>query len=284
MKPQYLKLLKGVIALTAFVILCYKAPLKINLGDSPSVQIGDVSKTETDTLIKTIETSQEKEREHVTETVESTKHKAIGLTYLRQAISKHHGCRLGAITAYGSGVVIFGDNGFAYISIPDGLRRILNNMREHNKRIKDIVLTNSGYYCVIYDKNGWWGNVPPQMKDKLNKFNSDHELIMSISISENGKCTIVTDKHWWASDHNDFDYIKARQQETNYGPKSICTSNDGLCVILDNDFVFSKGSAEIVRARLQELKDESWWPDRIVFTDYGTFLMTNEKETCTYHM
>lgn len=272
MRPQYLKILKGVIAVAAFVLLCYKAPIKINLGGIPSVQIGEESSA------LQVEEKKQEANALVSETEESTKHVAVGLPSLNQAITEHNSCRLGAITAYGAGIVIFGDNGYSCCSIPDGLSRIVKDLRSRKKVIDDIVLTKSGYYCCVYDRNGWSGKIPSGMREKLNEYNKAREKILSISVSENGKYVIVTDKHYHASDHENNKFIEeTRQKNKNKFVKSVCVTDRGICVILGDGTIRCQGTAKHL---IQEMEGIPFWPDRIVFTDYDTYLMTSKDGRC----
>lgn len=146
---------------------------------------------------------------------------ATPLTYLKNQIDDREKCRLGAITEYGKGIVIHGNNGYAYSSIPNSLIEKIKEIRENKNRISSITLTNSGYYCIVYQRNAWYGVVPQKMSEKLHEFNNNQEEIWSVSISENGDFAIVTDKHYYAS--NDSDFNSMNKAKDKYGSiKDVC--------------------------------------------------------------
>ncbi len=204
---------------------------------------------------------------------------AKALSYLTECIQKWDKCRLGAITENGSGIVIYGGNGNARTGVNSSFSEKIQKLNEDASIIKSLALTNSGYYCVVWGRNEWSGNVPERMNNYLNQFKNNNEEFLCVSISENGSYLVITDKQMVASNSTDMsNLIKARDT---YGTvKYACVTNLGLIVICQNGIFYSN-----IPSNLEEkLKSISFKPDKIVFTDSGTYLITNDKEDWSFSM
>lgn len=201
---------------------------------------------------------------------------AESLSYLSSQIKEQGECRLGAITEFGSGIVIFGNNGASSISVPESF---WNKIKAIDTKINSLALTNSGYYCVVYERNGWFGHVPEKMKRKLNEFNENAEEILSISISENGDYAIVTDEHFIASNSSDHSNMKNAYDK--YGSiKNVCITNKSICVVCQDGILYDN-----IPSNLEgKLNSIDYHPDHVTYTDSGTYLITTETGTYSYHM
>lgn len=260
-----------------FVIFYPKLPFRINVqiekdsSESKSESVMDESGNN-----KVAESSQEGLIDNISA---NEKGNAVGLAHITKSISERRGCRLGAITGTGSGIVIFGNNGYSYSSIPEALSNEIKKLNSDGEKINSIAITASGYYCVVFGHNGWYGKVPENMRKKLNKFNQDQEEIKSVSISEKGDYAIVTDKHFLASNIDDHNYMQKAQKYYGY-VKSVCITDNAICVVCDKGVYYHNIKEKLI-ARLKEIE---FLPDRVVFTDYDTFLITTEGGNYTYHM
>lgn len=196
---------------------------------------------------------------------------ATALTYITTHIKEKEECRLGAITENGKGVVIYGNNGYCYSLIPDGMSETIKELNSNQNKISSVSLTGSGYYCVVYGRNGWSGVVPDGMKEYLNKFNENREEIKSVSICENGNYAIVTDEHFIAS--NSTDLSNMRSANDKYGPiKHVCITDKGICVVCQNGIYYDNIPSNLEA----KLKSIDFHPDHVAFTDSGTYLITTE--------
>lgn len=201
---------------------------------------------------------------------------AIALTYITSQIKEKGKCRLGTITENGKGIVIFGNNGASWCSIPNSLSE---KVKEINGIISSVTMTYSGYYCIIYDRNAWYGIVPENMKTKLNQFNNNGEQIRSVSISEDGSFAIVTNEHFIAS--NTSDYSNMKKAYDLYGSiKDVCITNKGICIVCQNGIFYSNIPSNLET----KLKSIDYHPDHITYTDSGTFLITTESGWYSYNM
>lgn len=201
---------------------------------------------------------------------------AEGLNSLTSKINEQGECRLGTITEFGSGVVIFGNNGASSISIPESF---WNKIKAIDTKINSLALTNSGYYCVVYGRNRWFGHVPEDMKSKLNEFNENAEEILSVSINENGDYAIVTDEHFVAS--NSSDHSNMKNAYNKYGSiKNVCITNKGICIVCQKGIYYDN-----IPSNLEDkLKSIDYQPDHVTYTDSGTFLITTETGSYSYRM
>lgn len=205
---------------------------------------------------------------------------ATGLSYLTTCIKGWEKCRLGALTESGAGVAVYGGNGYATTgNLNSSFVAKIKELNGNKETFKSVTATSSGYYCIVYARNGWYGSVPEDMKLKLNQFNNDREDIYCVSIAENGDFVIITDKHIYAS--NSTDKSNLNKASDKYGHiKYACVTNRALVVICQNGIFYSN-----IPTNLEvKLKSISFKPDKITFTDSGTYLITNENEAYSYNM
>lgn len=196
---------------------------------------------------------------------------ATALTYLTDAIKEKQSCQHGAITET-KGVIIMQDYGYNHTAgINSYLANKIKELNQSRTKITSIAMTNSGYYCVTYEKNGYYGYMPGDMSTKMKEFNNNGETIYCVSISENGAYVIVTDKHFVAS--NSTDNTNMKKASDKYGTiKDVCITNLGICIICSQG-VYYRNIPTNVEEKIKSCKVK---PDHIRFTDSGTFLITYE--------
>ena len=205
---------------------------------------------------------------------------ATALNYLTTSIKSWNKCRLGALTESGAGIAVYGSNGYATTgNLNSSFIAKIKELNNQKETFKSVTTTSSGYYCIVYGRNGWFGYVPESMKTVLNQYNSDREDIYCVSIAENGDYVIISDKHIQASNSTDMTNLKKASEK--YGHiKYASITNRGLVVVCENGIYYSN-----IPTNLEvKLKSISFRPDKIVFTDSGTYLITNESETYSYNM
>jgi len=205
---------------------------------------------------------------------------AKALDYLSTSIQGWKKCRLGAITESGAGIVVYGSNGYATKGNLNGnLVAKIKELNNQKETFKSIAITNSGYYCVVYGRNGWYGYMPERLKTILNQYNSNKEDIYCVSIAENGDFIVISDKHYFASNTTDMSYLKKACDK--YGlVKYASVTNRGLIVVCEKGILYNN-----IPTNLEvKLKSINFQPDKVVFTDSGTYLITNESESFCYYM
>lgn len=206
--------------------------------------------------------------------------KGMGRKYLRDAVDKSGKCQMGALSEDGSGVVVYGDYGFARTAgLPSGLNKAIDDIYAKKYKFKSIAYTSLGYYCVVYGRNGWTGFMPDGLKAKLNEYNSNYDEIRCVSISQLGSYVVISDKQFVASDPSHRQsMITARDK---YGTiKYACITDYGICVVCANGVYYRN----IPSALADKLKHISFIPDKIVFTDCGSYLISNEAGNYSYNM
>lgn len=204
---------------------------------------------------------------------------ATALEYIVEQIKAKGEARLGAVTEHGKGIVVYGNKGASWTSIPDYLSEKFKSIYEENEKVNSVALTYSGYYCVVYDRNAWYGVVPDAMKAKLNEFNANGEEILGVSISENSDFAIVTDEHYYASNSSDKSNMDVAKEK--YGTiKDVCITNKGICVVCQNGIYYDNIPSNVE----EKLKSIDFHPDHVAYTDSGTFLITTESGTYAYRL
>ena len=205
---------------------------------------------------------------------------AKALNSLTTSISGWNKCRLGSITENGMGVVVYGVNGYSITgNLNSYLISKLKELNNQKETFKSVAVTNYGYYCVVYGRNGWYGYVPERLKTTLNQFNNNKEDIYCVSIAENGDYVVISDKHFEASNTTDMSNMKKASEK--YGHvKYACVTNRGLIVVCEKGIFYSNVPTNLEVA----LKSINFRPDKVVFTDSGTYLITNESESFKFNM
>lgn len=205
----------------------------------------------------------------------------LGRKYLRDAVDERGKCQMGALLEDGTGVVVYGGYGYARTAgLPSGLNSAIDKIYAQKYKFKSIAYsTLLGYYCVVYGRNGWIGVVPDGMKTKLDEYNANYDEIKCVSINQFGNYVVISDKYFVASNQEHREaMIYARDK---YGSlKYVCITDLGICVVCENGVYYKN----VPSALADKLKKISFVPDRVVFTDCGSYLITNEAGNYTYHM
>ena len=207
---------------------------------------------------------------------------AKALSYITTTIKEwgDNGCRTGAITEQERGVAIYGDNGYCYTSaVYDGLKNRIKEYNNDKKKITDVTMTDSGYWCIVWGKNGYSGVMPDKMKELMSKYNDDGEEILSVSICENGNFSIITDKHYYASHETDHANLK-RAIEKFGAIKSACVTNKGIVICCERGVYYKDIPTNVEEA----LKDQDFRPRVVKFTDSGTYLITDGIKKRSWYM
>ena len=157
-----------------------------------------------------------------------------------------------------------------------------NAIKEFNNkeyRIVDVTVTDSGWWCVVWGKNGYRGHMPDAMSEAMKKFNKDGEEIWSVSICENGNWSIITNKHWDASHETDKKNLRAAAEK--FGTiRSCCVTNKGIVICCDRGIYYKD-----IPTKVEEgIKKQDYRPKVVKFTDSGTYLITDGDKRRGYYM
>ncbi len=196
------------------------------------------------------------------------------LIHISKSINSWGQCRLGALTEEESGIAVYGNNGYATIGIKEELLSKIKEINDSGKTIKSVTITKMGYYCMVYERNGWFGDVPESLKTILNQYNKDMEDIYCVSIADNGDYVAISNEHFCAS--NPTDYERLNEANILYGcVKFACTTARAICVVCENGIYYHNIPSKLETT----LKNISFKPDKVEFTDSGTYLITNDRGT-----
>lgn len=190
------------------------------------------------------------------------------------------GCRTGAITENERGVAIYGENGYVFTgAIPESMKTAIRNCNDRSQHIVDLTVTDSGYWCVVWDRNNYDGNLPTEMSNMLRQYKRDGEEIYSVSICENGNFAIVTDKHYYASHETDNANMKRAAEKfgTIY---SCCVTNRGIIVCCSRGVYYKDIPNNIETA----MKKQSFRIKYAKYTDSGTYLITDGDKRRAWYM
>lgn len=197
--------------------------------------------------------------------------KAQGLSSLVDAVKEWKACRTGALTETGTGIVVYGGNGYSSIGIPSSLSEKLQEINAEKLRIKDVTITNDNtYWCIVYGGNSCYHVTPSALSEKIKEYVNNGEEIYSVSINESGGWAIVTEEHYAASTDFDLEVMEAANEK--FGMiLSVCTTKKGIVVCCKNG-VYYEGIPSNVEEKLKEL---DYIPRIVKYTDGGTYLITD---------
>lgn len=195
-------------------------------------------------------------------------------------LSKNTSCRLGGLSCNRKGIIVREKNNvFMTDDVSETFKTILRNVQNNKHKINAIALTGSDYYCVVWDDNKWDGKVTVNMKDKLNGYIKNGEKILDLSICDDGNFVILTDKHVYASRKSDMDFII--DSEDKYGQsKSFCITTYGICVVCEYCIVYRNIPENVASA----IKSTHMRPDKVVYTDAGTYIFSTTGGKCEYYI
>lgn len=180
--------------------------------------------------------------------------------------------RLAGITSNRRGILV-SDNCqyFCTQEVPQPLSDKMKQIQQHGDRLNSITITGSGYYCITWDKNSWFGKVTDAMRNKIRDFVTKGDELLNVSIADDGNFTILTDRHVYASRQSDLNLIK--KAETMYGDsKCITITTKGICVVCEYGILYSNVPVQLAN-RLKEIGKH---PDFVTYTDSGTYFMSDD--------
>lgn len=215
---------------------------------------------------------------------------AKALTTLAEAISKWEKCKTGTITEKGTGVAIYGSNGWQtmgmYSEAEKELANKLENINENRYTILDVCMTSDNRWCIVYSKqeghtSASWYNAPNGAGDKLKQFFADGDLLRSVSFTDKDY-VIITDKHYTAS--NDWDKERLDKAHELYGSiLSVCTTSKGIIVVCQRGVYYDR-IPEKVAYKIRSFIEKYGAIQFVKFTDSGTCLITSKDESYMYYM
>ena len=211
-----------------------------------------------------------------------TKNTSKPLPLIRDTIKQWGTCRLASFTDKGQGVIVKGHNEFVYTqNIPEGMKRVLESLKENPYAyIAEIGITEY-YWFVIYKDSIWHGKgyVPDRFKKDLNYLFQTNMLIQSISMNDDGDYIVVTNKKHIATRYKDQELIR------NAGRGKILSAhitNDGALMSFERGIKGYCVPNEIIEKLEAIAKETETSLQLIRFTDGGLYLFANEDYYSTF--
>ncbi len=215
---------------------------------------------------------------------------AKALTTLTEAITKWGKCKTGTITEKGTGVAIYGSNGWQtmgmYSEAEKELANKLDDINENRYTILDVCMTSDNRWCIVYSKqeghtSASWYNAPNGAGDKIKQFLADGDMLRSVSFTDKDY-VIITDKHYTAS--NDWDKERLDKAHELYGSiLSVCTTSKGIVVVCQRGVYYDR-IPEKVAYKIRSFIEKYGAIQFVKFTDSGTCLITSKDESYMYYM
>ena len=157
-----------------------------------------------------------------------------------------------------------------------------DKLKEYNEagyHITDVTVTDSGYWCIVWGDNGYWGVLPDKMKELMAQYNKDRETILAVSICENGNFAIITDKHFYAS--HETDHSNLQKAIDKFGTiRSVCITNKGIVICCDGGVYYQNIPSNVEEA----IKEQDFRPRVVKYTDSGTYLITDGDKLRSWYM
>jgi len=163
-----------------------------------------------------------------------------GRSYIREQIQKWGSCRTVAITKTNGDIAIYGQNGWAGIDLPKELEKTIRKLNADGEFVKEVVLTESGRWLILYADNGlYWGGISDndRMLIKLKEYNSQKEEITSVSFNDRGEWIIVTKNYFAASSGDLVTWLKEGNEK--FGQIwTVCISEDGMVAVFETGYKY----------------------------------------------
>lgn len=201
---------------------------------------------------------------------------------IRLKLKEWGGCRLASITDYGKAVIVKGGNTVFYTDkIPNGMKKVLDQLSEANNVYIAEVCVTEYYWFVIYKDNAWHGKgyVPERFKKDLNYLFAKNSFIKSITMNDAGEYIVVANTDTIITRYKDQELVRSVQ---NGRLLSAQVTNDGVLLCFERG-ILGESIPEEINAKLSEVfKEKNLGYDVIKFTDAGLFLFANNDSFSCY--
>lgn len=200
-------------------------------------------------------------------------------------------CRSGCITEGGKGVLFkdLNENNYEGLSYAEFREKINEYEKDTSYSVYGAAITDSGYYCLIYDEgllsdHEWYGKVPSAMKSVLDDCVAKSQSFYSVSIAENGDYAIITDERINSCSSNSRVQNALNKAETLYGEVLYADITNLGVVACCKMGVYYENIPTNVAERIQKWVKAKRVIKFISFTDSGTFIMSDEDNAATFCM
>jgi hypothetical protein len=152
--------------------------------------------------------------------------------YIRNSIKEWGLCHNVAITKTNGDIALTGKNTVAYANIPSSLVDAIQELRNSGENIKDIQLTESGRWLILYGNNGcWWDGLSDDdtLLQELQWYNQRGEVITSVTFNDYGDWVVTTENNFSCSDTGIQTWLEEGIEK--YGSIWAVSIGDDDCVV-----------------------------------------------------
>lgn len=200
-------------------------------------------------------------------------------SHLKECIGKWGQCKVVGLNSKGSGVAIYGSNGYAYESITDKFADELKKRNNQKVNFIDVNITESEAYVFIFDQNGYlFRGAPTAFSERIKVINKNGGTILSASFNDKGKWAIITTKANYG-DNETMAFINKAKQKYG-GVLSVFLSENGCIACCSRGFFFENIPQKVV----EQIKGISFKPNFVKFTDDGLSVITNKNGAYWYYL
>ena len=146
-------------------------------------------------------------------------------------------CRLVAISQTNGDIAINGGNGYEADGVPPKMIKDIMEIRNIQRPIQDICITENGDYVIIYGDNGLKcsNDIPDAMFNSLIKMNDNCERITSAALNDNGDWIVISESHFETSNPELDDLVN--QGLAQHGTlHSACLTNNSCIIVYENGY------------------------------------------------
>ena len=175
-------------------------------------------------------------------------------SYIKREIQSWGQCKNVALTKKNGNVALYGKNGYVMSDCPNEMLNVMKDLRQKDLLIKDVHVTESGKWLIVFEENGFHGNgLPASLNNKLYEFNNMGEAILSVSFNDKNEWIVITENYYAASNSVIQKWIENAAKQ--YGQAlSTCVTNETRSVVFRNGWVMN---GDIDNALLRSLKSAS---------------------------
>lgn len=269
-----------------------KLTIKINANDDPEERT-DYMKIKCGNAELRIDIKQDAAEYKCSGTTRSYTDNAKALKHLVEVLKENWNqeCRRGCITEGGKGVLFknLNKNNYEGLSYAEFREKINEYEKDTSYSIYGAAITDSGYYCLIYDEglfsdHEWYGKVPSAMKSVLDDCVAKSQSFYSVSIAENGDYAIITDKRISSRSSNSRVQDVLTKANKLYGEVLYADITNLGVVACCKRGVYYDNIPTNVAEKIQKWVKAKRVIQFISFTDSGTFIMSDKDDDATWYM
>lgn len=160
--------------------------------------------------------------------------------YIRNTIQRWGQCRNVAITKTNGDVAIYGASGSGYAckDVPASLAKTLGQLRDDDKYIDDVQLTEQGNWLILFGKNSIrYHGIPEDLKETLKKAISEDETITSVTFNDSGDWILISDEYVRSSNDALQEWLSEGMEDLGK-VYAACVTDDAVIVVFQEGYKY----------------------------------------------